>query len=186
MSVPMELIPFNPWEPFQISLGNLPHWQQDRRTYFITWRTADSIPIEWLRKLHYERDAWLHAHGILFESLVTLPPEKQREFHKRFTHAWHDKLDECHGACVLRRGALRDVVAGALRHFDGTHYDLGDIVVMSNHVHLLVAPNEGQDTEKLCFSWKRFSSGGINRLLGRKGEFWQAESYDHIVRSGEA
>jgi putative transposase len=96
------------------------------------------------------------------------------------------ELDECHGKCVLRLPSCREYLASALRHFDGVRYDLGDFVVMPNHAHLLVTPFEGQDVEKLCFSWKRFSGGEINRCLGRQGEFWQVESYDHIVRSGEA
>ena len=32
-------------------------------------------------------------------------------------------------------------------------------------------------------SWKGGSAFEINRLLGRKGAFWQKEPYDHIVRS---
>lgn len=182
----MEFVPFNPWEPVHVTSGSLPHWQQQRRTCFITWRTADSIPASWLRKLHHERDAWLAAHGISANDLPLLTPEKQHEYHARFTHAWHDQLDACHGECVLRRAEVRERVTGALHHFDGVRYDLGDFVVMPNHVHLLVAPHEDGSIERLCFSWKRYSSGQINRLLGRRGEFWQVESYDHIVRSGES
>jgi REP element-mobilizing transposase RayT len=182
----MELIPFNPWEPLHVTSGSLPHWQQGRRTYFITWRTADSILLAWLRKLHHDRDTWLQAHDLRRKDFASLLPEKQQEFHQRFTHAWHDKLDECLGECVLRRQACRDKVASSLKHFDGVRYMLGDFVVMPNHVHLLVTPLGGEDVEKLCFSWKRFSSGEINKVLGKKGEFWQVESYDHIVRSGEA
>ena len=182
----MELIPFNPWETVHVTEGNLPHWQQSGRAYFITWRTADSIPAAWLRKLHHERDIWLKAHGICLEQLATLQPERQHEFHQRFTHAWHDKLDECHGACLLRDRRCRDHVAATLRHFDGGCYNLGDFTIMPNHVHLLVLPHEGQDIERLCFSWKRYSAGEINRLLGRQGEFWQVESHDHIVRNTEA
>jgi putative transposase len=169
-----------------VTEGSLPHWQQVRRTYFITWRTADSIPAAWLRKLHHERDAWLRAHGIREEAINSLPAPMQAEFHERFTHAWHERLDECHGKCLLRLPSCRECVASALQHFDGERYDLGDFVVMPNHAHLLVRPFDGQDIERLCFSWKRFSSGAINRCLGRKGEFWQSESYDHIVRDGEA
>ena len=55
---------FNPAAKVTISHGHLPHWEQAGATYFITWRTADSIPREiWLR-WREERDAWLLAHDI--------------------------------------------------------------------------------------------------------------------------
>jgi putative transposase len=34
-------------------------------------------------------------------------------------------------------------------------------------------------------SWKHFSAGKINAALGQMGRFWQVESFDHLVRSGE-
>jgi hypothetical protein len=37
--------------------------------------------------------------------------------------------------------------------------------------------------KKLCRSWKNFTAMTINRALGRKGQFWQWESFDHLVRS---
>jgi len=182
----MEFSPFNPWEPVHITQGNLPHWQQDRRTYFITWRTGDSIPAGWLKVWHHRRDTWLTVHNIKLEQLNTLPTEKQREFHERFTLPWQEHLDACHGQCILRRADARQLVEQTLRHFDGGRYDLGDFVLMPNHAHLLVTPYAGQDLEKLCFSWKRYSGGEVNKLVNRTGEFWQPESHDHIVRSGQA
>ena len=36
---------FDPRRPVgYVQGGNLPHWRQDGATYFVTWRTADSIP----------------------------------------------------------------------------------------------------------------------------------------------
>lgn len=35
---------FDPDEDVEIGKRNLPHWQQAGKTYFITFRTADSIP----------------------------------------------------------------------------------------------------------------------------------------------
>lgn len=32
---------------------------------------------------------------------------------------------------------------------------------------------------------KSFTAHEANRILGRRGPFWQAESYDHWVREGE-
>ncbi|MEY4482589.1 MAG: hypothetical protein RL693_41 [Verrucomicrobiota bacterium] len=35
---------FNPEAEITITQGRLPHWDQTGATYFITWRTADSVP----------------------------------------------------------------------------------------------------------------------------------------------
>ncbi len=56
-------------------------------------------------------------------------------------------------------------------------------VVMANHVHLLVTPQVAS-TEWLG-PLKGFTANQANRILARKGIFWQDESYDRLVRSGE-
>jgi type I restriction enzyme R subunit len=94
-------------------------------------------------------------------------------------------LDRGYGACALRDGRSANVVADALRHFDGDRYYLGDFIVMPNHVHLLVCLLGATEIEGQCHSWKKYTAGQINRLLGRSGRFWQEESFDHLVRSPE-
>jgi len=178
----MRFVPFDPDGHVNVSHGLLPHWQQTGRTYFITWRTADSIPVALWRQWQAERDAWLHQHGITLADLDSLPPDQRRDYHERFSRRWQDHLDQGHGECLLRRGEVRAHVESTLRHFDGTRYDLGDFVLMPNHVHVLVTLMDGEDIQKTCFSWKRFSASAIQRLLGRQGEFWQPESFDHIIR----
>ena len=93
------------------------------------------------------------------------------------------QLDKGHGACVLRRRELARIVAESLWYFDGVRYDLGDFVVMPNHVHLLVGLIGETDLERQCFSWKKYMASQINRILQRKGRLWQHESFDHLVRS---
>ena len=182
----MNFVPFSREERIHITQGQLPHWQQRRRTYFITWRTADSIPVQLLKQWISERDAWLLEHFVSLDRLNTLPGAKRREYHDRFSRRWQNYLDDGHGECLLKREDIRDLVETALRHFDGQRYHLGDFVLMPNHVHVLVTPAADEDLEKLCFSWKRFSGGSINEHLDRRGEFWQPESFDHIVRSAAA
>ena len=56
---------------------------------------------------------------------------------------------------------------------------------MPNHVHVLAAfPTEEAMLEQ-CESWKRFTARQINRLLNRRGRFWQQDVFDHLVRSPE-
>jgi hypothetical protein len=62
-------------------------------------------------------------------------------------------------------------------------YRLHAWCVMPNHVHVVVEPLQGYTLPEILHSWKSFTAKQANRLLGRKGIFWQDEYYDHLVRS---
>jgi type I restriction enzyme R subunit len=109
-------------------------------------------------------------------------PELDREFHARFTRAFMNCLDRGYGTCLLRDPRAAELVASAL-HFDGERYEMGDFVVMPNRVHLLVCLLGATEIEAQCHSWKKYSAGEINRLFGRRGRFWQEESFECLVRS---
>jgi REP element-mobilizing transposase RayT len=164
----------------------LPHWQQEGRTYFITFRLGDSLPREKLNQWHDERKTWLRAHGLRSIEQFEKAPEKTRhEFHQRFTAQWHAWLDAGSGACVLRAPAVREIVVGVLLGNHGARYDLDAWVVMPNHAHVLLTPRGNWKLGVILQSWKGGSSRAINLHLGRSGSLWQSESYDHIVRSEE-
>lgn len=92
-------------------------------------------------------------------------------------------LDQCHGECVLRRPELSLIVENSLRHFDGARYQLEAFAVMPNHVHVLAGVAGRGEMKRLCRNWKNFTAMQINKALGRQGQFWQWESFDHLVRS---
>ena len=56
---------------------------------------------------------------------------------------------------------------------------------MPNHVYLLVCLLDDTDLLKQCRSWKKFTAGKINQVLGQTGRFWQEESFDRLVRLPE-
>ncbi len=66
--------------------------------------------------------------------------------------------------------------------FDGGRYHLQAWVVMPNHVHALVTPNEAFTLSSILHSWKSYTAKRANQLLGRAGEFWQAEYFDRAIR----
>jgi putative transposase len=139
-------------------------------------------------KLVCAADAWLRSKGIdpasaAWRSVLSSQPDLDIEYHKIFTRQFMEYLDQGYGDCALRRPDLARIVAENLEHFDNDRYHLGDFVVMPNHVHLLVCLRGSTEIESQCRSWKKFTAGQINRALGRKGRFWQEESFDHIVRS---
>ena len=111
------------------------------------------------------------------------PERTRREYHAHFTAKFHEYLDAGAGACTLRQPAAAEIVAGALGFFDGQRYELGDFVAMPNHLHLLVTPLEAHELSDILQSWKRHTAREINKLSARRGTFWQAESFNHIVRS---
>jgi leucyl-tRNA synthetase len=156
---------------------NLPHWQQDGRYYFLTWRLADSLPQEKLAALTAERKAWLAAHP------DDLTPDEEKEFHQLFSERIDEWLDAGTGSCVLREPAISRIVADALRHFDGARYQLDSFVVMPNHVHVAVRLNEGEDLSKILHSWKSFTAKEINKALGSEGVLWQEEYFDRLIRN---
>ncbi len=183
---------FDPDSDYNITSGsNLPHWFQPQVTYFITFRTEDSLPGHLIERWHVERSKWLEIHGISDsipdwkEKLVKLPEKLRIHFHETFSRQYLENLDKGFGACVLKQPLLSKIVADSLSYFNGDRYHIGDFVVMPNHVHLLVCLLDNTDLLKQCRSWKRFSAGKINKVLGQTGRFWQEESFDHLVRSPE-
>lgn len=164
--------------------SKLPHWSQVGATHFVTFRLADSIPkmamVGWLAK----RKRWLSEQRVDGEEEFSLLSKEQRkEYRRLFGASFERLLDQGAGCCLLKESQNAAFVAEALEHFDGKRYDLGDYVVMPNHVHLLVRVFEEFPLGVLLKSWKGFSTRQINQAMGRSGQLWQRESFDHIVRS---
>ena len=182
----MDFRPFDPHGELTTYRLHLPHWRQPGVTYFLTTRLADSLPQARLDEWHDERANWLRARGCQSPAdLDRQPAKERREFHRYFTAKFHAWLDAGEGACWLRQPEYAQIVAGALAFFDGERYALDDFVVMPNHLHVLVTPAPDHALSDIVRSWKTFTARQINGLLGRAGAFWQAETYDHIVRSEE-
>jgi putative transposase len=98
-----------------------------------------------------------------------------------------DRMLDCAatGPRYLAVPEIAAMVVHSIRHgaekFD--RYELHSFVVMPNHVHLLVTPRV--ISSKWLGPLKGFTAYQANRILHREGSFWQPESYDHLVRSGE-
>lgn len=60
-------LPFVPYKKdaaFDQTRRRLPHREQAGRTYFITWRLADSVPGELIDQWRAERDLFLKHHPV--------------------------------------------------------------------------------------------------------------------------
>jgi type I restriction enzyme R subunit len=94
--------------------------------------------------------------------------------------AW---LDQGRGACLLRQPRIREIVCGALHHFNGARYALASYVVMPNHVHVVFQPMGNCLIEDIVHSWKSYTSKEIQKLTQQSGALWQRGYWDRLMRS---
>ncbi len=120
----MDPIPYILYDPFFEEDGeiterrrNLPHWFQDGKLYFLTWRLADSLPQEMLEQLAADRDAWTRRHGDKPLSGMELP--LKHEWYRLFLRRVQDWLDAGHGSCALRGPKEQRIMVDALHYFHG-------------------------------------------------------------------
>jgi REP element-mobilizing transposase RayT len=159
--------------------GYLPHIKVSGATYFVTFRLADSLPRAVVLRLKEQRDNCLRESGT------------QQNGSRRVTGqavlAWYaaevdSVLDQHSGAAWMRAAKIAAVVANALRHFEGSRFQLPAWCVKPNHVHAVVRPLGHQALDEILQNWKSYTAHAANQLLGRSGPFWQRESYDHWIR----
>ncbi|RME95753.1 MAG: hypothetical protein D6766_02430, partial [Verrucomicrobia bacterium] len=171
--------PFHKDAPYHQTWRDLPHRHQTGATAFVTFRLKDSLPVARLRAWHKEHQAFLKAHPKPWSESTW------RQYRRRFPSRLEDWLDEAHGACLLKPPMAAAAVEATLRQFDGTRYVLDEYVIMPNHVHALLKPLAPHTLTDILHSWKSYTAHAINRLLGRKGQLWEHESFDHLVRTRE-
>lgn len=180
----MPFSPYNRDEAVHRHRLKLPHWRQWGRTYFITTRLADSVPPNIHEQWKQQRGLWLSQRGLAPDSSPDDLPEAERNaFHREFTARFHELLDAGQGDCVLARPEIASLLTEALTSGHGEFYHLNAWVIMPNHFHALVEPMEKQTLGSILQRWKGASARRINQETGRSGSLWQAEAFDHIVRS---
>ncbi|HKP67974.1 MAG TPA: hypothetical protein VJV05_01745 [Pyrinomonadaceae bacterium] len=126
------------------------------------------------------------------------------DFERRWFGLFERLLHEETGPLWLKNPLIARVVADSLHFHDGRSYDLHAYSLMANHGHVLFTPflNEQSLTEirdpilryesnaptlgAIMRSFKGYTAREANKILGRSGQFWDAESYDHEVRNGIA
>ena len=142
------------------SRGYLPHFDGGEIYQFITFRLFDSLPSEILEKWRREMS-------------------DEAEFRKNVEFY----LDSGKGSCFLADSRIAEVVRDCLLYYHSVKYNLVSWVIMPNHVHCLLVPLENIELEKVTHSLKSYSAQTANKILGRKGQFWQHESFDRYIRN---
>ncbi len=124
-------------------------------------------------------------------------PMSIREFRKTRRHLPHWQAPgETHfvtftlidrQACDLTTPSFARLIVEALRFRNRERYILHEWVIMPDHIHFLVWPMPNEDgffsLSRITGDMKSFLAHQINRAIGRRGAFWQDESFDHVVRS---
>lgn len=160
----------------------LPHWSRNGATYAVRFRLADSLPKKVLEAWLFEREDIVRTAEHMGRALSEHEEERVRYLHSEKVERY---LDAGHGNCWMKEDRIAEIVANALWHFDGARYCLIAWCIMPNHVHVVIRPHMGHELSDILHSWKSFTAKKANKILGRKGYFWQAESYDHLVRDEE-
>ncbi|HEX2100344.1 MAG TPA: isochorismate synthase, partial [Candidatus Synoicihabitans sp.] len=166
--------------PLHVRRGaHLPHWTREHGIYAVTFRLADSLPQTVLAAWEAEREEIARRAEQQGRHLSPAEQERLRELHSERVEAY---LDSGVGACYLSDDRIAGEVVAALRHFDGERYALHAWCVMPNHVHVIVHPFPGYKLDEILHSWKSYTAKRANQHRGEGGQFWQRESYDHLVR----
>ena len=158
---------------------NLPHRLPPGEAIFLTFRLAGTLPQVTLNQLQAELE--------LTQQSEPLGPEQRYIEQKRYFGRFDKLLARAeYGPTWLTQPAIAGVVAQSLHYFDGKNYTLLAYCLMPNHAHLVVLlPDDAPPLLKTLQRLKSYTATQANKLLGRTGAFWQAESYDHVVRNGE-
>ena len=162
--------------------ARLPHWRAEHAIYFVTWNLADALPSEVMARFRGERDAE-REQICRIRGSATMP--EQRMLDAALIEACERFLDQHAGECLLRDRRAAQVVADSLMFFDGVRYQLFAWCVMPNHVHVVFSFINGFDLSSILHSLKGFTSKEINKVLGRQGTLWQAESFDRCIRDSK-
>lgn len=166
---------------------HLPHVQPPGVMLFVTFRLVGSLPASIQAELSAE------ANRIKRELAQLKDSQEQARLaylaHKRLFGRWDACLDSMtEGPHWLNIPEVAQIVVDSLHYFDGERYLLDCFCLMSNHTHFVCQPLEKEPgvyyaLSSIMHSLKRYSAVEANKVLGRQGQFWQHESYDHIVRN---
>ncbi|MDE6825623.1 MAG: transposase [Paramuribaculum sp.] len=164
--------------PVDVSQGAfLPHWHQDGKMQFVTFRLADSLPRG--RRLELERFAKL------FEQRHPRPWDQkiQWEYNRHINNTTERLLNAGYGSCLLRHSEVRQIVADTIMYGDGTNYMVEAFVIMPNHVHILLCLSDTCSLDEVMRRIRQFSSRKVNRITGATGNLWMPDYFDRIIRT---
>ena len=190
-----------------------PHIHPPDSILFVTYRLAGSIPRAMVRAYKAKKE-WLENQcavirkgvkensGAEMLRLLEQVEDFSREWFVKFEDIMHKANT---GPTWMKNEKVADSVASSLHKLDGDAHRLDAYSVMSNHVHTVFKPylsekdlferfdedgrpmfvSEHPSLSRIMQSLKGSSARECNRILSRSGQFWEHESFDHVVREGK-
>ncbi len=162
--------------------ANLPHWTQSGATYAITFRLADSLPAQVIESWKHHREEIEQRANSQGRKMTW---QERKELHQLYESRIDSMLNTGLGACYLNNPEVAEIVQDALKHFHGERYELIAWSLMPNHIHAVLRPLGEHHLADIIHSWKSFTAKQANKILGREGQFWMEEYYDHLIRDEE-
>ena len=165
---------------------NLPHIHPEGFPLFITFRLADSLPLNVLQELAKQREHELNASK-------HQSPDEIYKIEKKFFGLYDKWLDRCEsGPDWLRETEISNLVMDKIHSMHDKYMQVMACCIMPNHVHLLIKSiiaslqHHGKTAKYPVTDALRLLKGSTARAcnlkLKRNGHFWAHESYDHYIR----
>ena len=160
------------------SRGYLPHRDRMHLVQSITFRLADSIPLEKLKKWEAKKKLQVHDAELGLRG-PSVNFERQLKI-----EAW---ADAGFGCCALQHPTMAKVMEDTLLMFDKEKYHLLAWCIMPNHVHVVIETIT--ELKKIVQSWKSFTGRWAMREneklgLGLSGKsFWMPDYWDRYIRN---
>lgn len=177
---------------------HLPHYYHSNAVYFVTFCLTGLLPRARVLEFTEER---LHLQRKLQRDVERSSKDSSSSGDDKRHLRWLVRVLEKNENCVRWLADLRiaDLVADAMTYRDERDYALVAYCVMPTHVHLVFGVGEhgmfehvgqihnlsNKPVWKIMHSLKRHTAREANRILGRRGAFWQDESYDRVLRDAD-
>jgi putative transposase len=145
----------------------LPHLYYNEGIYFVTYRLYGSIPPGELEKIQrIIKEAKTEKKNVRIFKKYDLLMDNQ-----------YNKID------YLRNPKIAKICEHSLHFSNGKDYKLICYCIMPNHIHVLFElMNKNKSIGDIMGAIKRNSAKEANKALNRTGPFWQAESFDRLIR----
>jgi REP element-mobilizing transposase RayT len=148
---------------------NLPHLHYTEGDYFVTFRLKDSLPLKLIEELR----------NSLEKDQAELSVKEKKLFKK-----YDDLLNlDKYGENYLLNKKVASIVKEVIGKYENKLYQVICYCIMPNHVHIVFTIlDTGKTLSDIMKLIKGSSAISINKLLNRKGNLWQAESFYRLIR----
>lgn len=160
----------------------LPHWQPSGAEYFVTIRLKGSLPrsaIERLKKLQTE----------LKEKDFDQVEDLDQLIQQKVFETYESLLDgSTAGPTWLANDEIAKKVEDSIHYRNTNIFDLYSYCIMPSHLHLVfkdLGGNGENPITEIMRNFKRYTARKSNEVLKRSGTFWQAESFDRVIRDND-